>query len=79
MVWWYRIGRHGCFEVLHTFSATDPATGSNEDGADPDYGVLLDEENDSLFGMADYGGLGSLTGGTGNGTLYRLKLEHKED
>jgi uncharacterized repeat protein (TIGR03803 family) len=75
----YRIGRHGHFEVLHTFSATDPTTGSNTDGADPDYGVLLDEENDSLIGMADYGGLGSIAGAIGNGTLYRLKLEHQED
>jgi uncharacterized repeat protein (TIGR03803 family) len=71
----YRIGRHGHFEVLHTFSATDPTTGSNTDGADPDFGVLFDEENDSLIGMADYGGNGSAAGATGNGTLYRLKLE----
>lgn len=70
----YRIGRYGHFEVLHTFSAADPTTGSNVDGVAPDYGVLLDED-DSLIGMADYGGHGSIAGAIGNGTLYRLKLE----
>lgn len=75
----YRIGRHGHFEVLHSFSAVDPTTGGNTDGADPDYGVLLDPENHSLIGMADYGGLGSIAGATGNGTLYRLKLDYRED
>jgi uncharacterized repeat protein (TIGR03803 family) len=69
----YRI-RNGHFDVLHTFSATDPATGSNVDGANPDYGVLLDGD-DSLIGMADYGGYGSVAGAIGNGTLYRLKVE----
>jgi uncharacterized repeat protein (TIGR03803 family) len=71
----YRI-HHDNFEVLHTFSAVDPTTGSNIDGADPDYGVLFDEDDDSLIGMADYGGNGSVAGDTGNGTLYRLKLHH---
>jgi uncharacterized repeat protein (TIGR03803 family) len=69
----YRIGRSGHFEVLHTFSAADPTTGSNVDGVAPDYGVLLDHE-DNLIGMADYGGHGSIAGAIGNGTLYRLKL-----
>jgi uncharacterized repeat protein (TIGR03803 family) len=70
----YRIGRYGHFEVLHTFSAADPTTGSNMDGVAPDYGVLLDED-DSLIGMANQGGHGSIAGAIGNGTLYRLKLE----
>lgn len=70
----YRIRRDGQFEVLHTFSAADPTTGSNVDGVDPDYGVLLDED-DSLIGMADYGGNGSIAGAIGNGTLYRLKVD----
>jgi uncharacterized repeat protein (TIGR03803 family) len=69
----YRI-RNGHFDVLHTFSATDPITGSNADGANPDYGVLLDGD-DSLIGMADYGGYGSVAGAIGNGTLYRLSLD----
>jgi uncharacterized repeat protein (TIGR03803 family) len=71
----YRIHRDDHFEVLHTFSAANPTTGSNVDGVEPDYGVLLDED-DSLIGMADYGGNGSVAGDIGNGTLYRLKLEH---
>lgn len=61
--------------LLHTFSATDPTTGSNSEGANPDYGVLFDEENDRLIGMADYGGLGSVAGAIGNGTLYQLQLQ----
>jgi uncharacterized repeat protein (TIGR03803 family) len=69
----YRI-RDDHFDVLHTFSAANPTTGSNVDGVDPDYGVLLDED-DSLIGMADYGGNGSVTGAIGNGTLYRVKLD----
>ncbi len=71
----YRLRHDGKFEVLHTFSAVNPTTGGNVDGADPDYGVLLDKD-DSLIGMADYGGNGSAAGATGNGTLYRLNLEH---
>jgi uncharacterized repeat protein (TIGR03803 family) len=70
----YRIRRDGHFEVLHMFSAANPTTGSNVDGVDPDYGVLLDED-DSLIGMADYGGNGSVAGAIGNGTLYRLKVD----
>jgi uncharacterized repeat protein (TIGR03803 family) len=69
----YRIRPNGNFTVLHTFSATSPSTGSNLDGANPDYGVLVDD--DSLIGIADYGGNGSVAGAIGNGTLYRLKLE----
>jgi uncharacterized repeat protein (TIGR03803 family) len=69
----YRIRPNGSFKVLYTFSAADPITGSNLDGVDPDYGVLVD--GDSLIGMADYGGKGSVAGAIGNGTLYRLKLD----
>jgi uncharacterized repeat protein (TIGR03803 family) len=72
----YRIRRDDCFEVLHTFSATDPTTGGNKDGATPDFGVVLDEEN-SLIGIADYGGNGSSAGiSNSGGTLYQLKLGH---
>jgi uncharacterized repeat protein (TIGR03803 family) len=73
----YRLRHHGEFEVLHTFSAVDPTTGSNVDGADPDYGVVLDEDEDRLIGIADYGGMGSAAGATGNGTLYEIKLGHR--
>jgi uncharacterized repeat protein (TIGR03803 family) len=69
----YRIRPNGSFKVLYTFSAANPITGSNLDGANPDYGVLVD--GDSLIGMADYGGNGSIAGAIGNGTLYRFKIE----
>jgi uncharacterized repeat protein (TIGR03803 family) len=71
----YRIRPDGCFEVLHTFSATDPITGANKDGATPDNGVVFDEHNDSLIGIAPYGGNGSSAGFFNSGsTLYQLKL-----
>jgi uncharacterized repeat protein (TIGR03803 family) len=60
----YRIGSEGEFDVLHTFSAVNSVTGGNADGANPDFGVVLDD-NDSLIGMTDYGGYGS-TAGFGN-------------
>lgn len=68
----YRIGPEGDFSVLHTFSATDPTTGANRDGAIPDWGVILDYDN-SLIGTAALGGRGSSAGlGNSGGTLYRL-------
>ena len=70
----YRISRNGHFEVMHTFSATDPITGTNADGANPDFGVLVDEDR-GLIGIANAGGRGSIAGAIGNGTLYRLRLE----
>jgi hypothetical protein len=71
----YRIRPDGDFDVLHTFSATDPATGGNKDGATPDFGVVLDEDN-ILIGMTDFGGNGSSAGFfNSGGTLYRLKLD----
>jgi hypothetical protein len=37
--------------------------------------VVLDEENNSLIGIADYGGNGSAAGFfNSGGTLYNLKL-----
>jgi uncharacterized repeat protein (TIGR03803 family) len=75
----YRINREGHFKVLHTFSATDPTTGANLDGATPDFGVVMDDDG-NLIGMSDYGGNGSTAGFfNSGGTLYRLKLEHQED
>jgi uncharacterized repeat protein (TIGR03803 family) len=72
----YRIRPDCYFEVLYTFSPTDPVTGANKDGATPDYGVVLDENEDSLIGMADYGGAGSGAGFFySGGTLYELKLD----
>jgi uncharacterized repeat protein (TIGR03803 family) len=69
----YRICRDGDFNVLHTFSAADPTTGANQDGAFPDFGVVL--RDDSLIGIAAIGGNGSSAGFfNSGGTLYKLKL-----
>ena len=71
----YRIGQDGRFEVLYTFSATDPTTGANTDGALPDNGVILGPDN-SLIGIAGFGGNGSSAGFLNSGgTLYQLKLD----
>jgi uncharacterized repeat protein (TIGR03803 family) len=71
----YSISPSGSFQVLHTFSATDPNTGANMDGAIPDYGVLLDG-NYSLIGITDYGGNGSSLGfNYSGGTLYQLYVK----
>jgi uncharacterized repeat protein (TIGR03803 family) len=91
----YRIRPDGDFKVLHTFSATDPTTGANTDGATPDYGAVLgrlswegdsaehdrkDDEDNSLIGIADYGGNGSSAGFfNSGGTLYQLKLDDGDD
>lgn len=69
----YRLNQSGTFQVLYTFSAVDPVTGGNRDGSEPDYGVVRDGDG-RWVGMTDYGGLGSSAGG--NGTLYRLRLDH---
>jgi uncharacterized repeat protein (TIGR03803 family) len=70
----YRIRPDGDFRVLHTFSATNPTTGANSDGALPDYGVILDCDQ-SLIGTAALGGHGSSAGlGNSGGTLYRLEI-----
>lgn len=71
----YAIRPDGSFKVLHAFSATDPTTGANRDGAIPDLGVVLDEDSDSLIGRAILGGHGSTAGlNNSGGTLYELKL-----
>ena len=71
----YRIGQGGRFEVLYTFSAIDPITGANTDGAAPDLGVVLGPDN-SLIGIASLGGNGSSAGfNFSGGTLYQLKLD----
>ena len=75
----YRIRPDGDFKVLHTFSATDPTTGANKDGATPDFGVVLDDDN-GLIGIADWGGNGSSAGFfNSGGTLYELKPNNFEE
>ena len=70
----YSLNENGCFEVLHTFSATNATTGSNDDGAFPDEGLVAD--GNKLIGIAIYGGNGSPAGyNNSGGTLYELKLE----
>jgi uncharacterized repeat protein (TIGR03803 family) len=71
----YSLREDGCFEVLHTFSATNATTGANDDGAFPDEGLLAD--GNKLIGIAIYGGNGSPAGyNNSGGTLYELKLDH---
>jgi uncharacterized repeat protein (TIGR03803 family) len=70
----YSVRGDGRFEVLHTFSATDPTTGANSDGATPDNGLIMD--GNRLIGIAILGGNGSPAGiGNSGGTLYELKLD----
>lgn len=71
----YRIRPDGDFRILHTFSATNPTTGANPDGAVPDYGVI-GECDHILIGAAALGGRGSTAGlGNSGGTLYRLEIQ----
>lgn len=73
----YGVRPDGSFAVLHNFSATDPTTGANFDGATPDDGMVFDEQNNSLIGIAEYGGHGSSAGfNNSGGTLYELKLNN---
>ena len=72
----YSVRENGHFEVLHAFSATDPITGANYDGALPFDGVVLDRNK--LIGIAVYGGNGSPAGYyNSGGTLYELKLDKR--
>jgi uncharacterized repeat protein (TIGR03803 family) len=65
----YSLREDGQFEVLHAFSAMNPTTGANYDGATPDDGLVLDGIG------AIYGGNGSPAGfNNSGGTLYELKL-----
>jgi uncharacterized repeat protein (TIGR03803 family) len=69
----YSLGEDDRFEVLHTFSATNPTTGANYDGANADDGVVLD--GNKLIGIAIGGGNGSPAGiNNSGGTLYELSL-----
>lgn len=70
----YSLREDGCFEVLHTFSATNATTGANSDGANPDDGLILD--GNKLIGIAIGGGNGSPAGlPNSGGTLYEVTLD----
>ncbi len=70
----YSLTENGCFEVLHTFGATNATTGANDDGAFPDEGLVVD--GNKLIGIAVYGGNGSPAGyNNSGGTLYELTLD----
>lgn len=70
----FRVWRDGFLEVLHTFSATNPTTGANFDGAYPYYGVVVDCNR--LIGTGELGGNGSPAGiNDSGGTLYELTLD----
>jgi uncharacterized repeat protein (TIGR03803 family) len=55
------------FNVLHHFSATDPVTGTNVDGAAPCATLTL--SGNTLYGTASAGGTGAA------GTIYSVKTE----
>jgi uncharacterized repeat protein (TIGR03803 family) len=52
------------FAVLHTFTATDPDTLTNSDGANPAAGLIL--LGNTLYGVTDYGG------SQGAGTVFSV-------
>jgi uncharacterized repeat protein (TIGR03803 family) len=54
------------FTVLHNFSATDPTTSTNSDGASPSAGLIL--SGNVLYGTASAGGVGAA------GAVYSLNL-----
>ncbi|QNI31405.1 hypothetical protein H7849_20355 [Alloacidobacterium dinghuense] len=73
----FALKEDGRYEVLHTFSATNPTTGANSDGANADDGLVLD--GNKLIGIAIYGGNGSPAGyNNSGGTLYELILDDRE-
>lgn len=73
----FSLGEDGRFKVVHTFSATNPTTGANQDGALPDEGLIVDGKR--ILGIAIYGGNGSPAGyNNSGGTLYELTLEGRE-
>jgi uncharacterized repeat protein (TIGR03803 family) len=61
----FKLGTNGAgYAVLKTFSATDPNTGTNSDGANPYAGLIL--SGTTLFGTAENGGM------WGNGTVFAI-------
>ena len=54
------------FTTLHDFTAMDPVTGFNQDGANPEAGLLI--SGNTLYGTTKKGG------SAGDGTVFRLRL-----
>jgi uncharacterized repeat protein (TIGR03803 family) len=64
----FKIDTNGAaFTVLHTFSLTSGALGTNSDGASPEAELIL--SSGILYGTAKYGGTG------GSGTVFRLNTD----
>ena len=55
------------FTNLYSFTATDPATGTNSDGANPEAGLIL--SGNTLYGTAYSGG------SSGNGTVFAVNTD----
>jgi uncharacterized repeat protein (TIGR03803 family) len=70
----FSIGTNGLgFAVLHSFSATDPLTGTNLDGASPCAPLVM--SGGSLYGTASAGGAsasGTVFSINSNGTQFRM-------
>jgi uncharacterized repeat protein (TIGR03803 family) len=62
----------GNFRVLHSFTATDPVTGTNWDGAFPTASLVL--SGGVLFGIATEGGTNT-QGDFGDGTIFSVKAD----
>jgi|SRR5665213_2278077 len=60
------------FRVFHNFTATDPVTGTNLDGAIPADGLVL--SGNTLFGTAEEGGTNSQYG-FGDGTVFSINTD----
>jgi uncharacterized repeat protein (TIGR03803 family) len=61
------------FRVLHSFTATDPVTGTNSDGAFPAAGLVL--SGNTLFGTTAEGGTNSEFGIFGCGTIFSVNTD----
>ncbi|MGH7973625.1 MAG: choice-of-anchor tandem repeat GloVer-containing protein, partial [Limisphaerales bacterium] len=64
----FRVNTNGAaFSTLYHFTATDPSTGTNSDGGQPDGGLVL--SSNILFGTASVGG------SSGSGSLFKIGLD----
>lgn len=64
----YKVNTDGTgFTTLHSFTALDAVTGTNEDGANPPAGLIL--SGNTLYGTAMGGG------SSGNGTVFKVNTD----